>query len=376
MSRYLIGLIAVLFFFSSGCREEEGSVPVSTGPGGGSGSTSVKLIQEEFNGIPIVVAGSSNRNLIVAFSREVDGAVREFTPVQGQLPVIMEDEQGNRWNVFGKATFGPDKGAQLGYVNSGVGYWFVFGAFYPGLDLWGIGERSVNISPDTSADWQIPTAYVGQGTGFDGIPALDEPPFINYSPISIDPDHPFYMEDEDLVIVVSQNGETKIYPHKILDWHEVINDEVGGTLVTVTYCPLTGTGKVWKRSTADMDAGFGVSGLLYNSNLLSFDRATESFWHQLEATAVFGDRMEERLELLPFVETSWGTWRGLSPSPLIMSEETGYNRDYTDYPYGDYKSSALVAYPLLYDDDRLPKKQRVFSVIVNGKARVYQFSDF
>ena len=364
-----------MLFLFTGCKEE-GSVPVPANPGTGSGSTSIKVIQEAFNGVPIVVAGSSSRNLIVAFRREVDGAVREFIPVQGKLPVLMEDDRGNRWNVFGKATSGPDKGAQLDYVNSGMGYWFVFGAFYPGLDLRGVGERAVDVSPDTSAEWRIPTAYVGQGTGFDGIPALDTPPFMTYNPMSIDPDDPFYMEDDDLVIVVSQNGETKVYPHKILDWHEVINDEVGGTPITVTYCPLTGTGKVWKRSTADTDAGFGVSGLLYNSNLLVFDRLTESFWHQLEGAAVFGDRMEERLELLPFVETSWGIWRGLEPSPLIMSEETGYNRDYTDYPYGDYKSSALVAYPILYADDRLHEKQRVFSVIIEGKARVYQFTDF
>lgn len=375
VSKNLLVISMVWLLLSFGCREED-SVPGPVDPRPPSGSTSVKLIQEDFNGVPIVLAGSASRNLIVAFRREVNGAVRAFTPVQGALPVIMEDEQGNRWNVFGQATFGPDKGAQLDYVNSGMGYWFVFGAFYPGLEIQGIGEQTVNVSPDTSAEWRVPTAYVGQGTGFDGIPALDAPPFITYSPISIDPEHPFYMEDEDLVIVVALNGVTKIYPHKILDWHEVINDEVGGTPITVTYCPLTGTGKAWKRTNPDIEAGFGVSGLLYNSNLLVFDRATESFWHQLEGTAVFGERMEERLELLPFVETTWGTWRGLAPNPLIMSEDTGYNREYSNYPYGDYKTSALVAYPVLYDDGRLPKKQRVFSVIVDGKAKAYQFSDF
>jgi hypothetical protein len=177
-------------------------------------------------------------------------------------------------------------------------------------------------------------------------------------------------------MVVSQNGETKIYPHKILDWHEIVNDKVGGVDISLTYCPLTGTGKVWKRKEEDLADGFGVSGLLYNSNLLAFDRFTESFWHQLEGIAVFGDRRGERLDLVPFVETSWGTWRGLAQDPLVMSEQTGIDRDYTIYPYGDYKTSDLIAYPILYDDERLSPKQRVFSIIVEGQAKVYQLTDF
>ncbi|NRA51255.1 MAG: DUF3179 domain-containing protein [Phaeodactylibacter sp.] len=374
--RNLIKLLAgAVLFILIGCQDQSADLPQPAGPSTPGGSGSISVIQEEFNGVPIVVAGTSSRNLIVAFSSVVGGEIRNFSPVQGRLPVIMEDDQGNSWNVFGEATFGPDKGAQLEFVNSGMGYWFVFGAFYPGIAFNGLGEKNVDIAPDTTADWRIPTTYVGQGTGFDGIPALDQPPFIVYNPLAVDPEDPFYMEDEDLVIVVSQNGETKLYPHKILDWHEIVNDEVGGVPVSVTYCPLTGTGKVWKRNNGDA-AGYGVSGLLYNSNLLAFDRSTESFWHQLEGISVFGDRIDESLELIPFVETSWSTWRGLAEDPMIMSEQTGINRDYNDYPYGDYKTSNLVAYPILYDDNRLHRKQRVFSVIINGKAKAYQFSDF
>lgn len=359
-----------------GCREQEQSVPEPVITGDNDGTGSIKLIQEEFNGEAVVVAGSERRNLIVAFSRVFEGGLRNFTPVQGRLPVIMEDEQGNSWDVFGRSVFGPDRGAQLEYVNSGMGYWFVFGAFYPGLELHGEGDRPVTLNPDTTADWGVPVSFVGQGTGFDGIPALDHPPFTTYNPLTIDPEAPFYLEDSDLVIVVSQNGETKIYPHKVLDWHEIVNDEVGGVSLSVTYCPLTGTGKVWKREDEDITAGFGVSGLLYNSNLLAFDRSTESFWHQLEGVSVFGDRIDERLELIPFVETTWGNWRGLAADPYVMSKQTGIDRDYTAYPYGDYKTSDLVAYPVLYDDERLFRKQRVFSLIIGGKAKVYQMSDF
>lgn len=367
-------VLAGVWLIVLGCQKEQ--VTTNTPPNENAGSQSINLLQETFEKVPIVVVGTGRRDLIVAFRRDRASVIHNFEPVQNRLPVVMSDQLGNEWNIFGRAVNGPDQGAQLEYVNSGMGFWFAFGAFFPGLDLYGAEPITVEVSADTTEEWAIPTAYVGQGTGFDGIASLQNPNFINYSPIQINPDDPFYIGDEDLVIAVSLNGETKVYPHKILDWHEVINDEVGDVPVTVTYCPLTGTGKVWRRQGQDAASSFGVSGALYNSNLLAFDRSTESFWSQLEAVCVFGDRMGERMALVPFVETKWGTWRSIDPAPLVMDKNTGIDRDYNEYPYGNYRSSPLISYPLLYEDDRLFAKERVFSVIVNGKAKVYRRDDF
>ena len=374
MKKILILLLSLAALSTWSCEEE--AVTPDTEPNENTGSRSVVLHQATFEGLPIVVAGTGQRDLIVAFRRERAGVLHDFEVVQGRLPVIMRDERGNEWNIFGRAVNGPDVGARLEYVNSGMGYWFAFGAFFPGVDLHGAEPLAVDIDADTTADWALPTAYVGQGTGFDGIPSLQDPDFITYSPISQDPENPFYIQDDELVIVVSMNGETKVYPHKILDWHEVINDEVGEVPITVTYCPLTGTGKVWKREGQDAASSFGVSGSLYNSNLLAFDRQTESFWSQLEAVCVFGDRRGERMPLVPFVETKWGTWRSIDSNPLVMDERTGINRDYDEYPYGNYRTSPVISYPLLYEDDRLFAKERVFSIIVNGEAKVFQRDDF
>lgn len=354
------------------CTKEAAPDPV---PAPGAGGQAIHVLEDELSEVPIVLAGSRGRQFAVAFRRALNGELLQFTAVQNRLPLVMEDQHGNLWNVFGEAVFGPDRGARLDYVNSGMGYWFVFGAMYPGLEIYGQGGRAVEVSLPAAPNWDIPTAVVAQGSGFDVIPALDDPAFFTFRELATDPAETAFLEDEDLVVAVSLNGETKVYPHAILDWHEVVNDVVGGVPLTVTYCPLTGTAKVWERAVA-ASSGYGVSGLLYNSNVLPFDRQTESLWNQLEGKAVFGTRRGETRRLLPFLETTWRTWRFFEAEPTVLSPQTGIERDYRIYPYGDYRSSDLVAYPLAYDDDRLPRKERVFSVIVDGRARVYRLADF
>jgi len=368
---YLLSMVLL----AGACQKETAPAP-DPAPPPGAVSQQIQVLEDEIEGLPIVVAGSQGRNFAVAFRRELNGDLLRFTPLQNSLPILMEDQYGNQWNLFGEALFGPDRGAQLNYVNSGMGYWFIFGAMYPGLEIYGEGPREVTVSlPSPSPDWDIPTQVVAQGTGFDAIQALDNPAFVPFRELAGDPEQGAFLEDEDLVVVISLNGESKVYPHAILDWHEVVNDVVGGVPLTLTYCPLTGTAKVWERKEAATER-YGVSGLLYNSNVLPFDRATESLWHQLEGRAVYGGRRGEQLRLLPFLETTWRTWRFFDTQPTVLSTRTGVNRDYSVYPYGDYRSSELVAYPLSFDDDRLPRKERVFSVIVNGRAKVYPLAAF
>lgn len=364
-------LFAGLLLFGA-CSKEEGPVLPDANPPATSGA-SIKIIEDELAGVPIVVVGSRGQNFATAFHRTFNGQLRSFTPLQGQLPSVMEDDLGNRWDVFGRAVSGPDQGSHLEYINSGIGFWFVFGGMYPGLEIHGQGKLEVSVSQDTLEGWSIPTSAVAQGSGFDAIAALENPKFSNFNQLELEPDDEFLLEEEDLVVAVSLNGETKVYPHAILDWHEVINDVVGGVSVTVTYCPLTGTAKVWERESSTT---FGVSGLLYNSNVIPFDRSTESYWNQLEARSVFGNRQGEQLKVIPHLETHWDSWLSFESSPLLLSTDTGIDRNYTRYPYGDYRTSNLIAYPLTFSDDRLPPKERVFSVLIAGQAKVYPLSDF
>ncbi len=133
---------------------------------------------------------------------------------------------------------------------------------------------------------------------------------------------------------------------------------------------------MWERDGADRTFSFGVTGLLYNSNILSFDRETESYWSQLNAKCVNGARKGQTRKIYPHIETYWKTWLLVDSHADIMTENTGQDRDYTEYPYGDYRTNDRVAYPLFLDDLRLPRKERVFSVIVGDQAKVYQLKDF
>lgn len=361
------GLLSLLLWIScnpAGDVPEPGAAP--------SKSLATQLIQETYEGVPVVVAGSQGRNFGVAFERNLNGEVLDFEVAENRFPVIMTDQFGNNWDAFGLAVSGPDQGARLTPLNAAMGYWFVFSASYPGLELFGAEPLAAPQHWDTLPGWGLPAAGVAQGADFNEIEALDSPAFIHYHPLSFEPAEGFYLRDDDLVVIVRINGETKVYPHAILDWHEVINDEVGGVPVSITYSPLTRTTRVWERG----DINFGVSGVIFNNNLLAFDRLTESFWWQLEGHCVFGGLKGEEVVLRHFLETTWGTWKLADPTPEVVSGIQAQNHPYGTFPYGDYQMNDRITYPLLFEDNRLSGKEMVFGVIINGNCRVYRLSEF
>jgi len=368
--RMIFGILLLVLGACSNdpANQPQPSVPTNPLPG----NLAFQLIEDEFQGEPVVLVGSGRRNLIVAFKRELGGQLFSARTTEERFPALFEDDRGNVFDVFGKVIQGPDAGEQLESLNSGMGYWFAFAALYPGAEIFGRSDPPPTPnSGTTQPGWDIPTSFVAQGSGFDAIAALDAPKFTRFR--IREPNFDFFLDAEDLLVVLEINGEEKVYPHKILDWHEIVNDEIGGEAITLTYCPFTGTAKVWKRQP---QTRFGVSGLLYNSNVLPFDRETESFWTQLDATSVFGERRGEKLELIPFVETTWESWQLFNPEPLILSTDTGIDRDYDEFPYGNYKTSSLVPYPLSLRDERLPIKERVYALIVEDQVKVYRLSDF
>lgn len=235
-----------------------------------------------------------------------------------------------------------------------------------------INDSNTNEPPAPSDDsWSIPISEVlDGGPGRDGIPALIDPEFTSVDEAQI-------IKDEDLVLGIKKGDDVRAYSHIVLDWHEIINDDVSGTAVAVTYCPLTGTGIGWNRSVNGPATTFGVSGLLYQTNLIPFDRATNSNWSQILNEAVNGPLIGTKAKLvLPLIETDWQTWKRLYPETRIISLNTGFGRPYGVYPYLDYKTNHdafLFPVPL---DDRLPAKERVLALVYENQARVYRFSDF
>jgi hypothetical protein len=221
-----------------------------------------------------------------------------------------------------------------------------------------------------SGDWLIPKDQVFDGgPGKDGIPALTNPKFTDVSSTN-------YLKDEDLVIAVKANNEMRIYPHPILDWHEIINDEIGGIKFAITYCPLTGSGIAWNRLLNGQETTFGVSGLLYNSNLMPYDRASNSTWSQMKMLSVNGGLIGQKADIFPIIESSWKTIKQLYPNAKVVTTETGYSRSYGTYPYGDYKTNNdLLIFPVTPDDKRLPRKERVLGVLINDEAKAYRFEN-
>lgn len=231
-------------------------------------------------------------------------------------------------------------------------------------------DESTNSSSDTSGEWLIPKEQIFDGgPGKDGIPALLNPQVSDITSIN-------FLEDADLVIAIKFGDEVRVYPHPILDWHEIINDEINGNKFAITYCPLTGSGIAWNRLLEGKETTFGVSGLLYNTNLIPYDRATQSNWSQMKMQCVNGTLIGASVVTFPILETSWKTIKQAYPSAKVVTTETGYSRSYGVYPYGDYKTNNdLIIFPVSPDDNRLPRKERVLGAFINGINRAYKFQD-
>jgi hypothetical protein len=239
--------------------------------------------------------------------------------------------------------------------------------------LWGCEKEALDNgdAPGSSKDWLIPKNEVFDGgPGKDGIPALNELKFIPAGEVD-------YVNDNDLVLGFVDGDKARAYPHSILDWHEIINDRLGESNIAVTYCPLTGTGIGWNRKINGSVTTFGVSGLLYNSNLLPYDRETDSNWSQIRMDCVNGNLIGTQIETFPLVETTWKTWKEMYPSTEVVSKETGHNRSYGRYPYGSYRTTDdYLIFPVANEDGRLGNKDRVHAVVLGGGARVYPLSSF
>ena len=210
------------------------------------------------------------------------------------------------------------------------------------------------------------TAITRGGPPRDGIPAIDHPKFVRAEQAKLD--------GGDRVLGVALGGKARAYPVRILNWHEVVNDRFGDRAVVVTYCPLCGTGMAFDPPASAQVKPFGVSGLLYNSDVLLYDRATESLWSQILQTAVSGPLRGARLGLLPLTHTTWADWRRRHPDTEVLSTDTGFQRDYGLDPYAGYDRIQRLMFNVEHRDDRFPLKEWVLGVQVGGKAKAYPFS--
>ncbi|PHN04622.1 DUF3179 domain-containing protein [Flavilitoribacter nigricans] len=222
--------------------------------------------------------------------------------------------------------------------------------------------------PVDPPEWLIPEDEIlDGGPGRDGIPAL-------FSPFFISAEEATYLADEDIVLGLKFGGEIRAYPHLILDWHEIVNDRLGEEHICITYCPLTGTGVAWDRKLNGELTDFVISGLLYNSNMIAYNRETDSNWSQMLLRCVNGEQIGERIKTYQLIETTWKTWKTLWPETKVLSRATGHNQNYNTYPYGNYRTNNnTLIFPVDIEDNRLPWKERVLGVVSGGSAKAFRF---
>lgn len=213
-------------------------------------------------------------------------------------------------------------------------------------------------------------AIVSGGPPKDGIPAIDHPRFVFAHQDGTD-----FLKDTDRVLGLEIGGKAKAYPIKILNWHEIVNDKLGGKAVVITFCPLCGTGMVFSREIRGSALTFGVSGLLYQSDVLLYDRQTESLWSQIKMEAVAGTMTGTPLTLLPSTHTTWGAWKRTHPETLVLTTDTGYNRDYQRDPYAHYYESRELMFEVPLTDARYHPKEQVVGIEIGGRAKAYPFSE-
>jgi Protein of unknown function (DUF3179) len=207
--------------------------------------------------------------------------------------------------------------------------------------------------------------FVPGGPGKDGIPAIDRPRFTG-----IRAAEPF-LDNREPVAVVELAGRTRAYPLAILIWHEIVNDEIAGEPVAVTYCPLCNSTVAFDRRLDGRELEFGTTGALRNADLVMYDRQTQSWWQQLTAEAVVGKLTGERLEVLPSQILNWSAFKRLHPDGEVLSVQTGYSRPYGENPYLGYDAPRSLPPTLGREADQtLPPKSRVAAVRTGQRSAV------
>lgn len=238
-------------------------------------------------------------------------------------------------------------------------------------------ERPKYFGLDWGTEWGLRIVdldNISQGAGRDAIPAISGPLYWTLEEASA-----VYTDNVPLV-QVNVNGDVRGFPLEILTWHEIVNDTIGGVPITVTFCPLCNTAIAFESQIGDVVLRFGVSGLLRNSDLIMYDRNTESLWQQSSGRAIVGTMVGARLTYVPATVVTVGQLRSAYPDALVMSRDTGWNRPYGQNPYQGYDNPERGGpYGFFFDrdtiDDRLPPAERVVSIEgPSGAAIAYAWS--
>ncbi|NHZ85777.1 MAG: DUF3179 domain-containing protein [Planctomycetia bacterium] len=229
-------------------------------------------------------------------------------------------------------------------------------------DIWG--------PPYQEEEWLLDEDQIQQGcySGKDCIPSLESP-----EKSEINGNFLEYLKNDDLVIGIWNGTDYIAYPHPIMNWHEVVNENG----YCISFCPITGSAVHFVSQ-----GEFGVSGLLFNANLIMYDRDTDSYWEQMMLKSVAGKLKGKSMDILPLLETTWENWKNLFPNTKVLNSNTDLSKKFSNFDYSNEKISdqkiaaGYIPIPISQRDNRLPLRERVLTIIDNEDAIAFPISDY
>lgn len=230
-------------------------------------------------------------------------------------------------------------------------------------------SQGIKLTEEGEKNLVNPDKIVSGGPGKDGIPSIDHPIYNTVNEADR------WLNDNEIVMALEYNGKKRVYPLQIMLWHEIVNDEINGEPVLITYCPLCESTLAFERMIMGKGVEFGTSGKLYNSNLVMYDRKTDTYWSQLTGQAIVGELTGEKLTSISIDAVYWGDWKKAHPDSQVLSRDTGAMRPYGDDPYTDYYNDSSLIFPVEHRDDRIHPKTVVFGVEINDSFKAYQEDD-
>ncbi|NHZ85358.1 MAG: DUF3179 domain-containing protein, partial [Planctomycetia bacterium] len=224
--------------------------------------------------------------------------------------------------------------------------------------------------PYQEKEWLLDEDQIQQGcySGKDCIPSLEFP-----EKSEVDGKYLEYLKNDDLVIGIWNGTNYIAYPHPIMNWHEVVNENG----YCISFCPITGSAVHFVSQ-----GEFGVSGLLFNANLIMYDRDTDSYWEQMMLKSVAGELKGKSIDILPLLETTWGNWKKLFPNTKVLNSNTDLSKKFSNFDYSNEKISdqkidaGYIPIPISQRDNRLPLRERVLTIIDNEDALAFPISDY
>ncbi len=232
-----------------------------------------------------------------------------------------------------------------------------------------LANDEIKISSDGTKYIVDPNKILSGGPPKDGIPSIDKPKFVSVAEANE------WVKDNELVLAIIHKGIKRVYPLQILVWHEIVNDVIAGEPILITYCPLCGSGIAYYRVINGEAVEFGTSGKLHNSNLVMYDRKTETYWQQIDGKAIVGELAGMELKEISIDTVAWRDWKNLHKDSEVLNRNTGFNRAYGRDPYGNYYEDSYTLFPVENEDNRIHPKTVVFGIEINGKFKAYKEDD-